>query len=423
MAWTTLHLQVVTPLFSGDDPGGSALIRVPSVRGVLRFWLRAVVAGRGLVRREDLRALWEAEEGVLGSTRVPSRIGMRIRSQPETSTEKQPPWTQNSRPTRFDGAQYLLGQGLWRHGEGLIRGHVPPDATFKLDVRFSGDDVVDSRFLLALWAWLTFGGLGARTRRGFGQLRCLGVSGADLPAGWSTGQLARPTSWDGWDALARNVYPPRPPWSDPKSWTDLPTTADELPPDTVAGHPTLHRRWWSAEVVELNATDLGRALHLTGVDWRRFRAGPDAEMDEDDLPFAGTRSPEWTAVIRGSGTSYTIAALGLPVTYFSRRRESELRATVAPFQDQGELRRASPIWLRPVKLADGRWQLVTFVFFARLLPDATHLKIDSRLETDTCVKTDSRRLSPSGQASAAATWTKWLSGEPRLEPGADLGTP
>ena len=51
MAWTTLTLQVTTPLFNGGaDPDGAAGfrpdqesgIRVASIRGAMRFWFRAL---------------------------------------------------------------------------------------------------------------------------------------------------------------------------------------------------------------------------------------------------------------------------------------------------------------------------------------------------------------------------------------------
>jgi CRISPR-associated protein Cmr1 len=67
--------------------------------------------------------------------------------------------------------------------------------------------------MLARWAWLTYGGLGARTRRGFGQLRCLGASGR-LPDGWVPADLAQPEP-AGWQERGRSglhaVIAPRAP--------------------------------------------------------------------------------------------------------------------------------------------------------------------------------------------------------------------
>lgn len=416
MAWTTLHLRVLTPIFSGDETDGPPLVRVPSVRGALRFWLRAVAAGRGLVGSADLQNLWAVEEGVLGSTAAASKIGLRIRTQPAVSEERTPDWTQNSARRSFDGAHYLLGQGLWNHRDvpargvirGLSRDHIPRGAEFALDVRFSGDAVPDGRFMIALWAWLTYGGLGARTRRGFGQLGCIGVDGA-LPAGWTAGALARPTRWESWERLEATVYPPATPWTDQSPWRDLPTGSAAA----LAEHPALDRRWWAGKIVGLDVPTLGDALHQAGLDWRRFRAGPDAEMDDDDLPFDGTRSPEWCGVIRGNGSSYPVGALGLPVNYFSTSGAQRYSASVTPVVGGDDLRRASPVWLRPIRLDDGQWQLFTYYFAGRLLPTGASLTLTPK-------GGPSKTLVPPDQAAASDAWRRWLDEEPRLPSGTDL---
>lgn len=414
MAWTTLHLQVVTPLFSGDDPDpkAAALIRVPSVRGALRYWLRAVIAGRGLVGQEDLLALWAAEECVLGSTRKPSPIALRIRRQPRYKNDLAPAWTGKPETMAFVGARYLLGQGLWKHDVGLKRRYVPAGAEFDLDVRFSGDDAVDGQFMVALWAWLTYGGLGARTRRGFGQLACIAVAG-DPPLGLSAVTLARPERWEEWERLGRETYPQNLSIRDSGLSPDL--RIGGVGPVALAEHPALDQRWWKGSIVRLNAKDLGDALHRTGLRWRRFRAGPDAPMDKDRLPFAGTHSPEWTDVIHGPGSSYPVGALGLPVNYFSKKDKNKdaFKATVTP---AGDLRRASPVWLRPVQLNDEKWHLFTFYFISRLLPMGVDLDLTSNQQP-------SELLTPPGLPDAQQTWTRWLNGDPRLPPGTNLRAP
>src|SRR5580692_708432 len=72
MTWTTLTLQVTTPLFNGGaDPDGSAGfrpdpeagIRVASVRGAMRFWFRALA---GVLTGPDLPLLAALERRVFG---------------------------------------------------------------------------------------------------------------------------------------------------------------------------------------------------------------------------------------------------------------------------------------------------------------------------------------------------------------------
>src|SRR5580692_7305259 len=87
--WVTLRLQVTTPLFNGGaDPDSradlrpepEAGVRVASLRGVMRYWFRAL-AGCGI--GPDLRLLAELESRVFGSAEYPSPLVMRIPSQPE----------------------------------------------------------------------------------------------------------------------------------------------------------------------------------------------------------------------------------------------------------------------------------------------------------------------------------------------------
>src|SRR5579863_4570864 len=72
MEWTTLTLQVTTPLFNGGaDPDGSAGfrpdheagVRVASVRGAMRFWFRALA---GVLTGPDLPLLAALERRVFG---------------------------------------------------------------------------------------------------------------------------------------------------------------------------------------------------------------------------------------------------------------------------------------------------------------------------------------------------------------------
>ncbi|MGH3942388.1 MAG: type III-B CRISPR module RAMP protein Cmr1 [Pseudonocardiaceae bacterium] len=400
MSWTRLTLQVRTPLFGGEDPTGAdgPPTRVPAIRGALRFWFRALAAGHGVTA---LPALWAAEEAVFGSTSTPSAIRLRVPRQPTMSGRgSKPGWATTGQPARrlgFDGAQYLLGQGLWDYNAGLRRGYVEPGEPFDIDIGFSADEQVNARFMLAFWAWLTYGGLGARTRRGFGQLVCVGVRD-ELPCGWTYADLLPPPDADAWHILGGCAVPAALPGRDALGWGSLlpaPTPEGESLPEL----PTLAPRWWSGSVIDRRAGSFGEALHRAGLRWRWFRAGQD--HDDRRKPTQHIRSPEWTNVIHGTDDRYPIAAFGLPVGYFSS--SSGFKATVEPKLAGTPPRRASPVWLRPVLLPDGRWAVFTHVFYARLLPPGAQLWI---------TKGRSDPLPPPEDAEEA--WDSWLDGDRRL---------
>jgi len=404
MTWTTLQLRVVTPLFGGDDPkAGGSPVRVPSIRGVLRYWFRAVAAGHGLLTPAEV---WKAEERVFGSTEHPSPIRLRLNGDPAVTPAGLPPdWTGG--PTwdvnRFHGARYLLGQGLWSFKTGgLTRPFVAPGEGVKLDLRLSGDETVDQQFLLSVWAWLTYGGLGARTRRGFGQLRCSATS-APLPDPFATVLTTVPGP-DDWDALATNAIPAHLRQPDRIGWTgwfDQKPAGDAEEPQFPALTPT----WWAGRLLDGQHKRLGDALHAAGTAWRNFRA---ATADLSATPSQNTRSPEWTGAIHDADTRYPIAALGLPVGYYSKKTKFKTAAEAdRPRGDRREsLRRASPVWLRPVRLAAGKWRIFSHVFRAQLLPcDAEiHLTDDGH----------GKQLDIPDRELTKQAWDAWISQKPRI---------
>jgi len=404
MSWTTLTLRVETPLFGGDDPQSDRTgspIRVPSIRGVLRYWFRAVAGAHGITDKEPL---WKEERAVFGSTDHPSPIRLRISEGPPASGKgSKPKWAGGTGwGNRFHGAQYLLGQGLWHFRTGLTRPFVAPGEKFKLDVRLSDSDEVNQRFLLAMWAWLTYGGLGARTRRGFGQLRCTGITGP-LPEPFRTA-LIKANRDEEWDWLGTTAIPDtlrNPQRLDWNGWSAEQPAKDDPLPET----PALTPSWWEGVLIGGEHRDLEQVLMYTGQTWRNFRA----KSPPGAIPNPRTRSPEWLSSIHGGGREYAVAALGLPVGYHSTN--SGFRGSVEPFKQSKEqpelLRRASPVWLRPVRLPNGHWTLFSHVFWAALLPDKARLRItrDGR----------GRELDGPSRDDIEYAWDAWLDGNDRMK--------
>src|ERR1022692_1467277 len=159
--WYDLGLRAVTPAFLGrfdtDDPEPAAIpFPVPSLRGVLAYWLRALAGahvGNATGRLHDV------ESAVFGSATTehgggPSPIqlrGARVRL------------TTLAADLAPDGVRYLMGPGLT--AKEPPRCMVP--GPVELRIRNLGTPAHADMFLAALWALRAFGGVGARTRRGF----------------------------------------------------------------------------------------------------------------------------------------------------------------------------------------------------------------------------------------------------------------
>jgi CRISPR-associated protein Cmr1 len=146
-------LETVTPLFlGGADPRGEPELRAASIRGALRFWLRALLGGVIGDDENALKALRQAEAAVFGSTDAgASPVVVRVTGNVRHA---------DYRPLLHNPKKTFTFKGIM------------PGETFSLELvprppYNSVSPVVASTTAL----WLLLGGVGKRARRGFGTLR------------------------------------------------------------------------------------------------------------------------------------------------------------------------------------------------------------------------------------------------------------
>ena len=190
--------RVVTPMFCGGaDPEKSAELRLPSFKGVLRFWWRALAWSR---YGGNLRRIRELEDALFGSAGGgQSRVSMRL--DPDATPKgvcqgEVLSVSQADQRVVGEGARYL-GYGVMeafanskkstKAGE-LTRAclRAPFDFTVHLRLRDQGLDE-GARWQLpaslndALICLGTHGGMGAKSRKGYGSLviRSLRVDGEE----------------------------------------------------------------------------------------------------------------------------------------------------------------------------------------------------------------------------------------------------
>lgn len=149
------RIEIVTPLFLGGvEPRGDPELRAPSFRGVLRFWLRALLGG---VLGGDSKKVFEKESEVFGSTDRVSSITVRVNNQGVHTKISLNPLLHKESKFSFKG--------------------FGPSQTFELILSGRNRETLEEASkALQLLCWL--GGLGRRSRRGFGSLQ---IIGGDLP--------------------------------------------------------------------------------------------------------------------------------------------------------------------------------------------------------------------------------------------------
>lgn len=295
-----LELRALTPIFKGGsttaqiDEGRP--FRAPSIRGALRYWWRATST---LADVEQLRARErELFGGVHGASPLASRVSIAILDQ------------QSTPGPRPGNKPYAFGvTGKDPEGEARNR-QVHTNARGRLRVEWR-DDSAGEEVKRALKAWLLFGGVGGRSRRGAGSVW------------WATG-LDRPLTINDYVAAWRGLIPER----TTKPW---PTLAGSV---LLVGPPK-------------NSADEAWAEGLDGMRDVRASMGVRAE-------FVRARGPdlfEWKRqdYLRfGQAGQFQSgrAALGLPIRFQGTEGTYILNS-------QGMNRYPSPVHLKAVQLASG----------------------------------------------------------------------
>lgn len=178
-------LETVTPLFLGGADQEPEL-RPPSVRGQLRYWLRAAIGI--VIGDQNLEGLKKAESEVFGDTKGQGAIGVRI-TQKDLTTEKMNPLPHKDSPTRFEG--FSTQQ--------------------RFDLILTQQQDIQTSWLTAIGALLLMvsrGGLGRRSRRGWGTLRILRVDTQDacLNENWLQIVQMYPDSVEAWQVYLSLTY-------------------------------------------------------------------------------------------------------------------------------------------------------------------------------------------------------------------------
>ncbi|WP_322495586.1 type III-B CRISPR module RAMP protein Cmr1 [Chloroflexus sp.] len=361
----TRFYRVITPLFGGGVTPQQAdpitTVRASEIRGQLRFWWRATQAGR--YGKDGLRQMKCDEDKLWGSTSTPSQVQIEVRkgrgnliSQIKVNRF----WGDPDSPISY-GAFPLRKIGNTSLG-GLYF-----DVTFELAVTLPLDPALRQQVLAAFWAWETFGGIGARTRRGFGAIYCEKVDGDQDVGPWHPLQADK-DEVEKWlcEHLQRFVQPNDAPEGVPTLWSEyrivvnynLESKCTELK-NAIEGACPKCREWlpaliaWYYPIEKMKQFRQSRSENYG----RSYWPEPD-EIRRRTKGFPGKHQE------LSKTRKFPRAVFGLPIV-FHFKDEDIPRVTL---QGSKHDRLASRLILRPLQCADGKFVSMALVLKGPELP-------------------------------------------------------
>lgn len=348
--------KIVTPLFiGGADPKKEKdlRIRVPSIKGALRFWYRAIALGR-LGNLEKVR---EKEAKLFGSTnKGQSAFLLRIVDENVKAERKN---------EMVSGGSAYLGYGVmdWNNkakANLTTRSYIKPGSTYKLMFlfRFRGKDEIETSdyhdLKQAVIALGLFGGLGARSRRGLGSLALMTLK-ENGKVVWSA-----PQTVDELQAKYEEFF----------KEISLKDKKEGLPPYTAFSK-------YSRVAIVKSGTDMKKLHNDIGVamnSYRSYRKDKNFPRDHDILLEIANRKEPQEHPAR--------VVFGLPHNYFFS--SAGIKADIDGVGKNGgkeyEYRRASPLFIH-IHPVGSEFATVLIFIPAKFLPDGVNIKMSSGRNT------------------------------------------
>lgn len=365
----TAVLETITPLFlGGADPRGNPELRAPSLRGAMRYWLRALLGGVYGDDDKGQQKINHQETEIFGSSSSGSNLVCQIR---ELTSKNINPVQLN--PDQHPGEMYLL----WASKD---RKYIA-QSSFAISIKpRTGGKMSHENFLLAgasFWLLLQFGGLGTRSRRLMGSLNAKSIEKwpEELPSAKVEGSEPAELTYSLADSirLLRNLVP-------------MDESAKFSP---MSEFDILHPNHSAIYVWKKKWNDVRALIDDFGVDFQkqRFHKSPDDQAVLD--------------VIHGNKSREKLErpGFGLPLQFFFRSelkkiaddngvslqtasRDNKLRrratATLEPSSRDKEKtmsRRASPVHFHVTALNQGFHTIIATFFKSRFLPEHTQIRV------------------------------------------------
>lgn len=334
-------VEAITPMFGGSatprEVDGKHPVRISAIRGHLRFWWRAT-RGASCATVGDLR---DQEGRIWGNTKLASPVRI------ELSAVKE-----GTRCAIGGYPAYALFPFKEDHRHRIEAADGRVGVSFRLRLECPAE--LEKDVAAAMWAWVNFGGIGARTRRGAGALYCAKLAAPDRVrmGEWLAGKieefgLVTKDEWRPWPFLSfAPGFRPRIVQDAQRDATLAWAAAVKVMYDFRQGVPTGRKAGTGKKS--------GRS-HWPEADSIRALTGESEGRHEEPVTLANP----------GAHPGFPRAGLGLPIVlkfYHEDVVDARNDCEISPADAS---RMASPIILRPIKTADGHFFAMAVCLKAR----------------------------------------------------------
>lgn len=375
----TRMYRFITPLLGGGVVAGANdpdnLIRPTGIRGQLRFWWRATY---GWQYGSDLVGMKSREDQVWGTASLTSH-------EPEGAAPEKPGYKAVHIMVRVlkggdpvkpfemkDGNLYRANNipdyaafplrpdetTIKRYRQNTPINDVRADVTFLLTLVFAREawqEVQDT-----LWAWETFGGVGARTRRGFGALMLLEIDGQPVSTDYfPPGQPGAAENW-----LTQRIARYQP--EEGKQITgEVPHLPHHPQIMTLIGPGRDASTSWNALIDKL------RSFRQQRFDFKTNRSSPYGKSLWPEARALRKRLYKDRA-IRAIPDTFPRAAFGLPIVFHLPHDKEAGKPTITLQGPSKEIERlASPLILKPIPCQGGQFLGLAIILDGPDLPADT----------------------------------------------------
>ncbi len=182
MSQIEFKIETVTPMFTSGADQKPFELRPPSVKGLMRFWWRAYYWGKNSndMSSEDLLHQMKDREGKIFGTasgKKPQKSSFSVRITPSEMQGTLEPFpkrpvkaSSGGRTFNINILEYLAyGTYAYQKGKGNVfhRKYLPAGSEFSVLLNIT-DKTVEEEIITSFYLLSSFGGIGAKSRNGFG---------------------------------------------------------------------------------------------------------------------------------------------------------------------------------------------------------------------------------------------------------------